>query len=158
MLFGLFKRLGRGKKKRLNEFETYVCGDIKDAEKAARRLLELKEQAAKIKLEMDHCQDVVEDYFRHSDADDLIVGNAKVYKIKDTRFDFGEDPEDKKRKAFSKSLLVQFYYRVPKYNKIADALKKDDCPDKLRKSVEKFAPTIEEGFKVKIKHVDTSVK
>lgn len=132
---------------------------VSQAEAAAREILKQREVIAQAELKIKACQDTLSDMLAETGKTSAILGNAKVYTSKRVHFDFGEDKDDKRKKAFKRGLLKQFYYRMAKYELIHDELQKpvEEQDAKIKKLMDKYNPTVTIERVLKVKHVNPSV-
>ena len=131
------------------------------AEAAARELLEQREIVANAAKKIETLEQVVIEHFNECDTDEpIIIGNAKVSPRKKVHFNFGDDEKaDKNRKSFAKGLTVDFYHRVPHYNKIAEEVAKgEEAAPKIKKLMLRYNPLIEMSTSISITHVHPTVK
>ena len=127
-------------------------------EQAARYLLYERERIAESEKRIEACMEILQGHFDDTKSEEaIIVGNTKVYPTKRVKFDFGEDKDDKRKKAFTKSLTGHYYYKVPNYSKIAKALEADEPDAKITALIEKHKPTINKRTVIKVKHVHPTV-
>lgn len=133
-----------------------LFSDKLSVNQAARELLYEREMIAISQKRIEECEAVLESYFKEKGSEAIVVENTKIYPVKRVSFDFGEDKDDKRKKAFTRSLTGAFYYKVPNYAKIAKALV-DDKDEKVIALIDKYQPAVLTKTSIRIKHVHPTV-
>lgn len=136
---------------------------IKTAEQAARRLLQLREHIAEQEAEMILLKNQLAiDYgIADMEGEPLILGNARVTMRENVSFNFGEGEKgEKKKEAFVRGLQKGFFHKMPHWTVIyreVEKIDQNECNPKIKALFEKYAPIIEKSKSVKVKHVHPSV-
>lgn len=137
-------------------FFANLFSDKLSVNQAARELLYEREMIAISQKRIEECEAVLESYFKEKGSEAIVVENARIYPAKRVAFDFGEDKDDKRKKAFTRSLTGSFYYKVPNYAKIAKALF-DDEDEKVIALIDKYQPAVLTKTSIIVKHVHPTV-